>query len=103
MDHIVVDRELCARDGICMAECPALIIREDAEGYPILAPEDVPRCISCGHCLAVCPHAALTLAGLAPGGCVPVDDGPVFRPEAVVALAAGRRSVRSYRREPMIR
>ncbi len=103
MDHIVVDRELCARDGICMAECPALIIREDAEGYPILAPEDVGHCISCGHCLAVCPHAALTLEGVAPGDCLPLDDGSNLLPEAVAQLATGRRSVRSYRRDPVPR
>ncbi len=102
-DHIVIDRELCARDGICMAECPARIIQEDAEGYPLLAPDDVSRCISCGHCLAVCPHAALTLDGVTPAECVPLGKGPALLPEAVTALATGRRSVRSYREEPVPR
>lgn len=100
-DHIVIDRELCARDGICMAECPARIIREDAEGFPVLVEDDVPRCISCGHCLAVCPHAALTLQGIGPGECPPLDDGPTLTQEAVVALVTGRRSVRSYRSTPV--
>lgn len=103
MDHIVIDRELCARDGICRAECPALIIQEDVAGYPFLAAEDVSRCISCGHCLAVCPHAALTLAGVAPWDCAAAYDGPALRPEAVVGLAKGRRSVRVYRETPVSR
>lgn len=101
MDHIVIDRDLCACDGICVAECPAKIIREDSEGYPMLAPEYVPLCISCGHCLAVCPHAALTLDGVGPNGCPPVDDSPSLRPEAVAALATSRRSVRSYQEQPV--
>ncbi|MBU2600717.1 MAG: nitroreductase family protein [Actinobacteria bacterium] len=101
MSHIVIDHELCARDGICIAECPARIIQEDVDGYPVLAPEDVPNCISCGHCLAVCPHAALTLEGVAPGDCLPMDAGPALSPEAVAGLATGRRSVRRYREEPV--
>ncbi len=103
MDHIAIDRELCARDGICMAECPARIIKEDGEGYPLLAAADVGACISCGHCLAVCPHGALTLEGVAPGECPPVYTGPAPGPGAVAGLVTGRRSVRSYRKEPVPR
>ena len=31
MDSITVDQEKCNQDGICAAECPALILRMDAK------------------------------------------------------------------------
>ena len=59
MVNITVERTLCKRDGFCVATCPFVVLTTDAEGYPITSPESERNCINCGHCVAICPTAAL--------------------------------------------
>ena len=62
MDLITVDQERCKRDGICANVCPLKIIRiRNNDAYPALVRGAEKLCIRCGHCLAACPHDALTL------------------------------------------
>ena len=52
MSQIMVDTNLCKRDGVCVAVCPSGVLGLNEERLP----EEVPggNCILCGHCVAVC-------------------------------------------------
>jgi nitroreductase/NAD-dependent dihydropyrimidine dehydrogenase PreA subunit len=97
-----IDHEKCTRDGLCAADCPAEIIAMTADGpEPVAGARQM--CIHCGHCVAVCPHGALELATMPLERCLPLRDGWHLEPERMEPLLKGRRSVRSYRQEPVPR
>ncbi len=106
MSLITVDPQRCTRDGICSAECPLGLIQPDAEGLPQAVPGAEAFCAACGHCVAYCPHGALSLTGshpLAPDDCRPVRRDIQPGPEALTALFETRRSVRSFKDKPVER
>jgi nitroreductase/NAD-dependent dihydropyrimidine dehydrogenase PreA subunit len=98
MDLISVDASACKRDGMCMEVCPLGCIEADAEGLPRPAPEAV--CIACGHCVAVCPHGALSNVNVDAQACRPAPKN-LPGEEAVRSLMLARRSVRAYKDKPV--
>ncbi len=97
MKLISVDVEKCKKDGICITECPFNILRETSDGIPEMIPGAEEFCMKCGHCLAVCPSAALTMDGISPESCEPVRKDIIFEEDAVEFLMKSRRSVRVYK------
>jgi nitroreductase/NAD-dependent dihydropyrimidine dehydrogenase PreA subunit len=97
-----IDHEKCSRDGLCVADCPAGIIAMTERG-PVPVAGAKQMCINCGHCVAVCPHGALALATMPLEQCPALPDGWHLEPGRMEQLLKGRRSVRSYRQEPVPR
>jgi nitroreductase/NAD-dependent dihydropyrimidine dehydrogenase PreA subunit len=103
------DIDLCRRCGACVAECPFEVVVPDGEGFPALRRAARKMCIGCGHCVAVCPVGALTLPEMpvtpevGPGHCPPVPGGARPDPARAELFLASRRSVRTYRPEPLDR
>ena len=61
MGLLIIDEEKCRKDGICVRECPMVIIKQkDENSFPEMAPGGEDICNACGHCVAVCPHGALS-------------------------------------------
>lgn len=56
-------------------------------------------CIDCGHCLAVCPHGALTLKGVGPNDCEPVNPERLPDKKSIDHFFKTRRSIRTYKRK----
>jgi len=101
---LTVDREKCKRDGICIAVCPMGIIEIEAEGdYPTMIAGGNQWCISCGHCVAVCPHAAMAHAGMHPDDCPPLQEEHLLSAEQVVHFMRARRSIRQYKKKAVNR
>ncbi|MFZ2633200.1 MAG: nitroreductase family protein [Desulfosalsimonadaceae bacterium] len=104
MSLFEVNPEKCNRDGICVAECPVKII-ELKEGA--LAPVPVPGaasiCINCGHCVAVCPTGALSHQNMSPEQCPPVRKEWLLTPDQAEHFLRCRRSIRTYKKEPVER
>ncbi|GFK93618.1 NAD(P)H-quinone oxidoreductase subunit I, chloroplastic [Fundidesulfovibrio magnetotacticus] len=101
MTLITVDQALCARDGICRDVCPVGCIDMDrASGLPQETPD--PACIACGHCVAACPHGALSNSQVDAAACLrqPTD---LPGEASLRSLLLARRSVRAYRRKPVER
>lgn len=98
MDLLTVDKTLCKKDGICIDACPLGCIEADAGGYP--APAAGAVCIECGHCVAVCPHGAISNARLPDEAFTGIPEA-VADPEAVEALMKARRSVRMFKSRPV--
>jgi ferredoxin/uncharacterized protein YunC (DUF1805 family) len=102
MSLLIIDQSKCKKDGFCARECPAVIIRlEGGDGYPDIVRGGEAGCIRCGHCVAVCPHGALSHAD------VPIESSPEIL-EALNIDAAqaeqflrSRRSVRVFKDKPV--
>ncbi len=99
-----VDKEACNRDGLCVEECPARVIRLSPEDdLPVPLADFKDYCIACGHCVAVCPTEALRLEWLDPSQCPPVNrDIELDRAQAEQFLRS-RRSIRTFRETPVER
>lgn len=97
MGFMKVDETKCKRDGICVEECPRRVIEmEGGEGFPNLPPENEYYCMVCGHCVAVCPHGAMSLEK------IPIETCPEIKKELVPSweqmsqILRSRRSIRVY-------
>jgi nitroreductase/NAD-dependent dihydropyrimidine dehydrogenase PreA subunit len=102
MPLFTIDADKCNRDGLCAAECPAGCIVFEPEQLPVPHKNKFAYCINCGHCIAVCPKDAIQLERF---------EVPAFRkekslnisPDQAVQFMKARRSVRSFRNEPLDR
>ena len=104
MPPFEVDAKTCIRDGLCVAECPARIIRLlPSDAVPVPEPDFASFCIRCGHCVAVCPTGAFRLDWLGPEQCpeLRAEDRPTA--EAAERFLRARRSIRTYRETPVER
>jgi nitroreductase len=79
-----------------VADCPVRILQM-AEAEPILPAADEPLCIACGHCLAVCPTAAVDHAEMAAQECPAVDASLALSADQAEQFLRSRRSIRQYR------
>lgn len=102
MTLFTIDHEKCDKDGICALECPAHIIEMTDNGpVPAAGAEEI--CIQCGHCVAVCPRAALSLNFLSPEDCMPLNKDLALDAAHTEHFLRSRRAVRRYRDKPVPR
>lgn len=78
------------------------IIRlQEGNGYPDTVPEGESVCNRCGHCVAVCPHGALSHTK------IPIEDCPTIKKKLsinekqAVQFLRSRRSIRFYKDKPV--
>ena len=101
MSSLIIDQSKCKKDGLCVAECPMLIIEMEDGQFPKFVDNPGSHCISCGHCVAVCPHEALSLDFMAAEECQPLDkELKIDRAQAAQFLKS-RRSCRQYKADPV--
>ena len=102
MPLFTVDPGKCNRDGICVDECPMKIIAlKDKNAVPVPVPGADDFCIHCGHCVAVCPTAALALDRMTPEQCLPVKKEWVLDSDQTEHFLRSRRSIRTYKKGPV--
>ncbi len=102
MSLLGVDTKKCKQDGLCAAECPMGIIRfESNDSYPEILPESEAMCIGCGHCVAVCPHAALDHNRVPLEACTEIDKSLVITSAHADQFIRSRRSVRHFSDKPV--
>lgn len=100
MSSIVVDPELCKKDGICVAVCPARFLAIGADGLPHEVEDG--HCVQCGHCVAVCRSQALRYEALETEPLLPMP-AALPTPELLDGLLRSRRSIRAFKDQPMPR
>jgi NAD-dependent dihydropyrimidine dehydrogenase PreA subunit len=82
MSLLIVDENKCKQDGFCVRDCPTAIIRlKDKESYPQMVPGGEKFCLTCGHCVAVCPHGEMSHK------MVPFEDCPPIQKELSINQA----------------
>jgi nitroreductase/NAD-dependent dihydropyrimidine dehydrogenase PreA subunit len=95
-----VDNQKCNKDQICVVECPARILEMTEQG-PVMRDGGEDACIRCGHCVAVCPVAAVQLDFLSPEECLPVSSKVLPDTQQAELFLRSRRSIRTYRKKPL--
>lgn len=102
MALLIIDKNKCEKDGVCARECPAAVIRLSAgEGYPEIVRGGEMVCNRCGHCVAACPHGALSHTE------VPIEASPEILEKLRIDAAQAeqflrtRRSVRVFKDLPV--
>ncbi len=99
-----VDPEKCKRDGICVEACGfRLIKRGEADSVPTWIAGSEELCVSCGHCVTVCPAGALSHYTIRPEDCLNLREELLINPEQVEQFLRSRRSIRSYSDKPVER
>lgn len=102
MGLVIIDEQLCKKDGACVKECPFDLIQfQDENGYPGMIPGGERGCIACGHCMAVCPHGALRHTLLSPDDCPIIDDAFAVSKEQAWQFLRTRRSIRRFQKRPV--
>ena len=98
MGILNVNQQKCKQDRMCMAECPIGIIEFKAkDAFPSLIKGGEKFCITCGHCVAVCPHGAMNHAEMKSDECPPLRDEWHLNQEQVEHFLRARRSIRTYK------
>lgn len=92
MINFKVNADLCNLCGLCAADCPVSIIKLEENG-PVIHKEE--SCIHCQHCLAICPHGAISILDIDPQDSIPLV-GNFPQAKQMETLIKGRRSVRAY-------
>lgn len=101
MEFFALDKESCCKDGLCAKVCPCAVITIDAEGYPELRPRSARNCISCGHCMAICPTKALRLGPHTYEEYPDLMGYAALPPEKLVTFLESRRSIRNFKKETL--
>ncbi len=104
MTLIRIDETRCKKDGFCVMECPAAIIKQtDKESVPRMIEQGAQSCLRCGHCVAVCPHDALEHEEI-PMECSPkILKDLIINKEQAAQFLRTRRSVRRFKNKPVER
>ena len=98
MVNITIDKSACIMDGLCSTICPLQIILPPKVNH---VPEPKPGfskwCISCGHCVAICPTGALRHSRMAPKQCSTIDYQSTLSWEQIEQTLRLRRSIRRFK------
>jgi len=101
MSLLIVDQEKCKKDGICAADCPTAIIKIDKQEGPRLVSNGEMSCLRCGHCVAVCPHQALSHKEVPLENCTPIQKELKITSDQAVQFLRSRRSIRTFQNKPV--
>lgn len=94
---ITINTELCKKDALCVLECPVSILAmEDTDSVPALVEGGEQSCLGCGHCVAVCPHGALSHRDIPITSCPEIDRTQTINQVQAVQFLRSRRSVRVF-------
>lgn len=96
MSLLTVNQESCIKCGLCAEVCVCGVITMGEQG-----PEEkfAGGCMSCGHCVAICPKAALDNAKTPLVGQVELSEYPVLSPAKAAEFLRSRRSIRKFKKE----
>jgi nitroreductase/NAD-dependent dihydropyrimidine dehydrogenase PreA subunit len=99
MANIVVDAQLCTKCGNCVDVCPFKVFKKNDGLPPMVVNESL--CRNCGQCLAMCPTSAIGHPQYTPEMIHPIDFSRLPNIEQVSALMQARRSVRTFKNQPI--
>jgi len=100
MSNIIVNEKKCIKCGICLKECPVYVLHMGENG-----PEETPgsACNACGHCVAICPNAAMDNEKAPLAQQVDVRDITKLDEQQAEYFLRSRRSIRTYQKKSVSR
>lgn len=101
MPSISIDADTCKRCGACATTCPARVFQQIKPGTLPAVTSRSSACIGCSHCVAICPADSVRHEAFPPERVHVWDEARSASYEAVLELMNKRRSVRSFRSEPV--
>jgi nitroreductase/NAD-dependent dihydropyrimidine dehydrogenase PreA subunit len=103
MALLTIDQDKCKKDSFCELDCPTGIIRLNnvGDGFPAVASEKEAFCLSCGHCVAICPHGALDNSKVPQDTCAEIDKALAVGTNQAIQFLRSRRSIRHYKNRPV--
>ena len=97
MNLITINTTTCNKCGICVKSCPiSLISMSEENGFPFVKAENESRCISCGHCEAVCSESALKHSSFENDSLFSNNQSLEFEAKDLGMYFRNRRSIRNY-------
>ncbi len=101
MGLLIIDTNKCRQDGFCVRDCAAAIIRMPENGFPEIMPGNEAICLECGHCVAVCPHDALSHQKISIAQSPVIQNDLCISESQAVQFLRSRRSIRYYKEKPV--
>jgi len=102
MGLLNINEDLCQRDGLCVRDCAAAIIQlAENNGLPEIIPDGEGVCLECGHCVAVCPHGALSHERIPIEGSPAIKEKLCINEEQAIQFLRSRRSIRHFLDKPV--
>ena len=100
--RIFIDNKKCKKDDLCVKICPSgLIVRDFPDGFPIMKVDNDDLCMSCGHCVAICPHGALNHSDVDLAKCPSAIKDLNINIDQTTQFLRSRRSVRYFKTKPV--
>lgn len=99
MPRIIIDRERCVKDGLCVEICRKVFSQKTKDSVPEVVNEAF--CNDCGHCVLICPSGAMSQTSSPRGGINPVMSDLIPSYEQVLELIRSRRSIRTFNERPV--
>ena len=97
MGLLTIDQSKCKQDRFCVMDCIRHIIHMDEGGFPYTDPAEEANCLVCGHCVAICPHGALSLSHMPLEECPEIDPALTLNWDQAVQFLRSRRSFRIFK------
>jgi len=98
MSFLTVDQDKCKRDRVCAAECPLKLIEFNGpDSFPAAVNEAEEFCVSCGHCVSVCPNDAISVNTVNAVDCLPLNSDMLPKADQIEYFLKSRRSIRSFK------
>ena len=81
----------------------AIIRLKDENSVPAIVPGGEEACLICGHCVAVCPHGALSHSRVPMEACPSIEKDLALNKKQAVQFLRSRRSIRVYKDKAVAR
>ncbi len=103
MNPLTINTETCKACGLCVAVCPAQLMKKaDTAGISFRA-DRLPFCIKCGQCMAICPSQSIIVNGLTyEHNFSPLPD-KAGTETSFLELIKTRRAIRVFKDQPVPR
>ena len=104
MVEITIDENVCQKDGLCAMTCTFGIFQQEEKGtIPKIDDVMLEKCYRCGHCVAICPHGAISHSHFPKGTLNPIKLENLPSYDQVLELVRSRRSKRLFKNTPVER